>query len=315
VDKLRAMHTFVAIADAGSLTAASKSLGCSLPAVVRSLAALEAELGARLFNRTTRRIALTEAGRRYLERCREVQALVADAEAELGAEQKEAAGQLSVTAPVLFGERHLTGGITAFVRRHPLVQVQVLLVDRIVNLVEEGVDVGVRIGDLPDSSLVARAVGEMRRLTVAAPGYLVRHGTPRHPKELTGHNCVRYWRAGAPSWTFSVDGKPLPVPVRGNFSINQSAAAAEACAAGLGIGTFFAYQVAPLVATGRLRVILAPFETPPRPIHIVYPAARLLPARTRLFIDAMARHVQAAAPSWQPPSPGARTPRTTQGNQ
>ncbi len=311
MDKLRAMRAFIAIADAGSLTAAARVLGCSLPAVVRSLAALEAELGARLFNRTTRRIALTEAGRRYLERCREVQSLVAEAEAELGAEQKEALGALSVTAPVLFGERHVTGGITEFVRHHPKVQARVLLVDRVVNLVEEGIDVGIRIGDLPDSSLIARSVGEMRRLTVAAPGYLVRQGTPRHPKELTFHNCVRYWRAGADAWTFSVEGNPVLVPVRGNFSINQASAAAEACAAGFGIGTFFAYQVAPLVATGRLRVILAQFETPPRPIHIVYPAARLLPARTRLFIEAIARHIRAAAPNWQPASSGARA----QGNQ
>lgn len=305
MDKLRAMRSFVAIADAGSLTAAARAQGSSLPAVVRLLAALEDELGTRLFHRTTRRIALTEAGRHYLERCRQVEALLGEAEAELHAEQTEPQGKLSVTAPLLFGARHVTNGITAFVQRFPKVNVDAQLLDRVVNLVEEGIDVGVRIGELGDSSLIARLVGSMRRLCVAAPSYLARHGAPAHPKDLLRHNCIRSGDAGA--WAFRVQGKALAISVEGNLSVNQAAAAAGACAAGLGVGSFFAYQVAAEVANGSLQLLLADFETPPRPIHVVYPEARLLPARTRSFIEFIMRHIQSEQPRWQPVPP--RRPR------
>jgi len=304
VDKLEAMRTFVAIADTGSLTRAARAQGRSLPAVVRSLAALESELGVRLFHRTTRRIALTDSGRRYLERCREAQALVDEAEAELRAEQTEPQGNLTVTAPVLFGERHVASGVSAYVERYPKVSVQLQLLDRVVNLVEEGMDVGIRIGQLEDSTLIAQAVGSMRRLTVAAPSYLSRRGVPQHPRELLGHECVRFSSTGTPPWAFRAEGKALSVAVKSRFSVNQSAAAAEACAAGLGIGMFFAYQVARYLASGALRVILANFETPPRPIQVVYPEARLLPARSRVFIEAIKRHILAEQSAWQPSEPG-----------
>lgn len=302
--KLEAMRTFVSIADAGSLTAAARVQGRSLPAVVRTLAGLEAELGVRLFQRTTRRISLTEAGRGYLERCRQAQAVVEEAEAELRAEQTEPQGKLTVTAPVLFGERHVAGAITAFVQRYPRVSVEFRLLDRIVNLVEEGIDVGIRIGPLEDSSLIAQQVGSMRRVTVAAPSYLAQHGTPAHPKDLVAHNCVCFWLPGTPAWAFRVGGKLVSVPVKGNLSVNQSTVAAQACVAGLGIGSFFAYQVAPYVASKALRVILADFETVPRPIHVVYPEARLVPARTRVFIDAVKHHISAQQSAWQPPKRG-----------
>lgn len=293
------MRTFVAIADAGSLTAAARTIGTSLPAVVRTLAALEEELGVRLFNRTTRRIALTEAGKRYLVSCREVLSLVEETENELHAEQTEPRGKVTVTAPVLFGSRHVANGVTQFIRRYPEVAVDLQLFDRMVNLVEEGVDVGIRIGALDDSSLVARPVGTMRRVTVAAPSYLDRHGTPKHPNELARHNCVRYQRGGVVEWSYRVNGKTITVAVSGNLNVNQTSVGADACAAGVGIGTFFAYQVARYVESGKLRMLLESFETPPRPIHIVYPAARLLPARTRVFIELMQRHIAAEARSWR----------------
>jgi DNA-binding transcriptional LysR family regulator len=303
MDKLRAMRSFVAIADAGSLTAAARVQGTSLPAVVRLLAALEDELGTRLFQRTTRRIALTEAGRHYLERCRQVEALIGEAEAELHAEQTEPQGKLAVTAPALFGARHVANGITAFVQRYPKVNVEAQLLDRVVNLVEEGIDVGVRIGDLEDSSLIARSAGTMRRLIVAAPSYLARHGSPKHPKDLLGHNCVRFSSASSSAWAFRAQGKPLAIVVTGNLSVNQAAAAADACSAGLGIGAFFAYQVAAEIERGALEVLLADFETPPRPIHVVYPEARRLPARTRAFVEFILRHIQSEQPRWQPEAP------------
>jgi DNA-binding transcriptional LysR family regulator len=306
MDKLRAMRTFVAIAEAGSLTAAARAQGSSLPAVIRLLAGLEEELGTRLFHRTTRRIALTDAGRRYLERCREVDALIGEAEAEVHAEQTEPRGRLSVTAPVLFGTRHVTNGVTAFVQRYPAVSVEVLLLDRVVNLLEEGIDVGVRIGELLDSSLIARPVGSMRRVTVAAPKYLAARGVPAHPKQLIAHNCVRFVRAGSSAWTFIDGGKPLHVPVAGNLDVNGAMAAASACSAGLGIGNFFAYQVASEVKSGALEVLLPSFETPPRPVHVVYPEARLMPARTRVFIELIMRHIQSEARAWQLEAPRRR---------
>lgn len=306
MDKLRALTTFVAIADAGSLTGAARALGSSLPAVVRLLAGLEHELGARLFHRTTRRIALTEAGRRYLERCRSLLTLLEEADRELVAEQTEPSGKLRVTAPVFFGTRHVAPVVAAFVRRYPAVSVEVQLFDRVVDLVEEGIDVGVRIGALADSSLVARPAGSMRRLVVAAPSYLAARGTPRHPSELSGHNCITMSRPGRSSWPFLVNGKLREVPVSGNFSINEVAAAVDACASGLGVGAFLAYQVAGLVASGALRVLLEPFETAPRPIHVVYPDARLLPLRTRRFIDFVREQLLGSQRAWEPRAPRRR---------
>jgi DNA-binding transcriptional LysR family regulator len=311
MDKLRAMRAFVAIAEAGSLTAAARVEGSSLPAVVRLLAGLESELGTRLFHRTTRRISLTDAGRRYLERCRAIEALVAEAEAELRAEQTEPQGRLVVTAPVLFGTRHVTNGITRFVQRYPQVNVEVVLLDRVVNLLEDGVDVGIRIGDLEDSSLIARAVGTMRRVTVAAPSYLAQRGSPEHPQDLAAHNCIRFARAGGSAWAFNVSGKRRDFPVGGNLGVNQTLAAVVACAAGLGIGNFFAYQVAAELASGTLRLLLASFETAPRPIHVVYPEARLLPARTRVFIDFIMQHIHSEQRAWQPEEAKPRAQRRT----
>lgn len=299
MDKLKAMQTFVSIADAGSLTRAAQHLGSSLPAVVRGLAMLEAELNVRLFNRTTRRIALTEEGRRYLERCRHVLAAVAEADAELSAEQAEPRGRLTITAPVLFGQLHVCSAVTRFVQRYPEVCVEVQLLDRVVNLVEEGIDVGIRIGPLEDSTLVAQPVGRLRRMVVAAPDYLARRGTPQHPRDLLQHNCLRFIGTRAPWWTFHEGGKPFTVPVAGNLSYNQAGPLAEACLAGVGVGLFISYQIAPHLANGALQTLLTAFEPPPRPIHILYPQSRQLPARTRVFVDWMKQALGhlAAAPA------------------
>lgn len=285
MDKFKAMQTFVRIAEEGSLTAAARSQGGSLPAVVRSLAAYESALGVRLFNRTTRRISLTEEGRQHLERCRQVLAAVQEAEEALGAEAGEPAGHLSITAPVLFGQMYVAPAITRFVQRHPGMRCTALLLDRIVNLLEEGLDLGVRIGRLDDSSLVAQPLGEVRRVVVATPAYLRRHGTPRHPRELLRANCVRT-TMGPPTWgDFQENGKVFRLSVSGNLEFNHVWPAVQACAEGVGFGMFFSYQVAPLVADKRLKIVLEDFELPPRPISVVYPHARLLPARTRAFID------------------------------
>jgi DNA-binding transcriptional LysR family regulator len=290
MDRLKAMQTFVQIADQGSLTRAADALDSSLPAVVRSLAALEAHLGVRLFHRTTRRISLTEEGRRYLDSAREVLAAADAADRALTADAAEPAGQLTVTAPVLFGHMYVAPAIVRFLQRYDKMRCSVLLHDRNVNLLEEGIDVGIRISPLEDSSLVAQQLGSIRRVVVASPAYLRQHGIPRHPRELLKANCVRV-HPGAPVH-FRENGRSLAVAAKGNLEFNHIAPAVEACAADMGFGIFFSYQVLPLVAQGRLRIVLEDFELPPRPVSVIYPHARLLPARTRAFIDWMKKEFE-----------------------
>lgn len=285
MDKLKAMATFVQIAEAGSLSAAARSSGASLPAVVRSLAALEAGLGVRLFNRTTRRIALTDEGRHYLDSCRNLLAALDEAESALRDEAGDLSGQLTLTAPVLFGQMYVAPAVTAFVQHHPGVRCRLLLFDRVTNLLEEGMDVGVRIGHLEDSSLIAHRVGTVRRMVVASPAYLARQGLPAHPKDLLKANCIGFSTGAGPWWAFEDKGRSYTLPVSGNLEFNHVAPAVDACAAGLGFGMFISYQVAHHLADGRLQVVLEDFEAPPRPISVVYPHARLQPARVRAVVE------------------------------
>jgi len=292
MDKLKAMQAFIHIAEQGSLTAAAQVMESSLPAMVRTLAGFEAQLGVRLFNRTTRRISLTEEGRRHLESCRQLLAALADAEAALSADAAEPAGHLTITAPMLFGQMHVAPAVTRFVQQHEKMRCSMVLLDRVVNLLEEGIDVGIRIGEPEDSRLVAQKVGQIRRLVVASPAWLRRHGVPQHPKDLLKANCVRV-TDHSPTWgPFMDQGRPLRLAVSGNLEFNQIAPAVAACAAGAGLGSFFSYQVAPYLQTKQLRTVLEEFEPPPRPINIVYPHARLLPMRTRVFIEWMKQELK-----------------------
>lgn len=285
MDKLKAMQAFIHIADQGSLTAAARVMASSLPAMVRTLAGFEAQLGVRLFNRTTRRLSLTEEGRRHLQSCRQLLASLADAEAALSAEAGEPAGHLTITAPMLFGQMHVAPAVTRFVHKYPQMRCSVVLHDRVVNLLEEGIDVGVRIGVLEDSTLIAQSVGHIRRLVVASPAFLKRHGMPGHPKDLLAANCVRV-TDHAPGWgPFNDHGRSLRLNVSGNLEFNQIAPAIAACVAGAGFGQFFSYQVAPFLQSRQLRTVLADFEPATRPIHVVYPHARLLPMRSRVFVE------------------------------
>ncbi|WP_369645485.1 LysR family transcriptional regulator [Variovorax sp. V118] len=287
MDRFKAMQTFVQIADQGSLTRAAEALGSSLPAVVRALAALEAHLDVRLFHRTTRRLSLTEEGRHYLPSAREVLLAADAADQALKAEAREPAGQLVITAPVLFGHMYVAPAIVRFMQRHEKVRCSVRLHDRTVNLLEEGIDVGIRISPLEDSSLVAQTLGTIRRVVVASPAFLAQHGVPRHPRDLAGAPCVR-GRIDAPAqWAFRDGGKTVHVTPDNRLEFNHLAPAIEACAAGMGFGTFFSYQVLPHVAQGRLQLVLEDYEPAPRPVSVIYPNARLLPARTRAFIDWM----------------------------
>jgi DNA-binding transcriptional LysR family regulator len=273
MDKLRAMETFVRIVERGSLTAAADALDTSLPSVVRALAALEAKLDVRLLNRTTRRIALTDEGREYYERCRRVLAEVDEAEAALSARRAAPKGRLRVTAPVMLGRLHVAPVANEFLARHAALQLELVLLDRVVDLLEEGVDVAVRIGRLPDSSLVAVPVGHTRRVLCASPAYLKRAGTPKSPADLARHRFVSFTGL-APAQ----EGKPV-------LASNQIDVALDACLAGVGIGEFLCYQVQALLAAGRLKRVPADPQPAPLPIQVVYPHARLLSTNLRTFVD------------------------------
>jgi DNA-binding transcriptional LysR family regulator len=295
MDKLRAMEVFVRIVDGGSLTAAGDALAMSLPSVVRTLAALEAELDVRLLNRTTRRLSLTDEGREYLERCRRVLAEVDEAEAALSARRAKPRGRLRVTAPVMFGRLHVAPLVTELMLKHPAVKLELVLLDRVVDLVEEGIDAAVRIGRLPDSSLVAVQVGQTRGVVCAAPAYLKRAGTPKQPAELSQHRIINVTALGAgDSWSFGGPERSAQVAVSPALTTNQVEAALDACVRGIGLGRFLCYQVQALIDAGKLKRVLHTFEPEPLPVHIVYPQARLLSANVRAFVDWAVPRLRAA---------------------
>jgi DNA-binding transcriptional LysR family regulator len=283
---LLALQTFVRIADGGSLSAAARATGRSLPAISRSLVQLEAELGVRLLHRTTRRIHLTDAGAQYLERCRRILAEVDDANASVSNLDRSLAGPITLTAPILFGQLHIAPVVTEFLGLHPEVSVSLMLSDALSNIVEEGIDLAVRIGKLQDSGLVARKLGEVRRVACASPAYLKRRGTPKTPKDLANHSCLQFGALSpTPYWEFHDAGRPRQVRIQGNFASNQGAPVIEAARAGLGIVFVLSYQVQELVGKGELRVVLQQYQAPPIPVSVILPSGRLQPARVKALAD------------------------------
>lgn len=284
MDKLKAMAGFVRIAERGSLTAAATELGTSLPSMVRTLAALERELGVTLLNRTTRRMHLTDAGREYLTQCRTILGQVEEAEAMLHARRAAPQGRLALTASVLFGTRFVAPLMHEFVMRHPLVTGELLFVDRIVNLVEEGLDVGIRIGRLEDSSLVALPLGAVRRVVCASPAYLRAKGVPHQLEDVPSHQSVRFTGlTPLDEWDFG----PVPhrVAIRSALICNLPEVAIEACVRGLGLGMFLSYMVSDQVRAGRLQYVLEAYEPQPVPVSLVYPHSRHVSPTVRAFAD------------------------------
>ena len=290
MDKFQAMTIFVKIADEGSFTAAANVLGKSLPSIVRMLAALEETLQTRLLNRTTRKVALTEEGRIYLERCRKILVDVEESETALCQDQTELRGSITLTAPIRFGVMYVAPSITRFLSLYPDVQVNLLLLDRVVNLLDEGIDVAIRIAKLEDSSLIARPVVKIRQVVCASPTLLSRQGTAiNHPSQLSTLPCIRFTGTSANSiWHFQEKGKRLGVEINGHFTCNQIKPLVDACIAGLGFGYFLDYQVNPQIESGELKVVLSEFETEPLPLNLVFPHTRLMATRIRTLIDWLA---------------------------
>ncbi len=287
MDRLTAMRTFVEIVDGGSLTAAAETLNRSQPTVVRTLAALEEHLGVLLLRRTTRRMSLTPEGEDYLARCRRILADVEEAERIASREDAEPSGGIRMTAPLEFGRLHVAPAITAFLWRYDRVRVDLLLLDRNVDLIEEGLDLALRIGPLTDSSMIAVGLGQVRRVVVASDALLQKTGVPDHPNALRNLPCIRQQNLprAETAWPFEENGREFSVPIDGRFGCNQVAAAASACVNGVGFGRFLSYQVQDLIGEGRLRIVLEAYEPDPWPVSLVYPGGRLVSSRVRALID------------------------------
>ncbi len=287
MDRLDAMSVFAAIVDGGSLSAAGRRLNVPLATVSRKLADLEAHLKTRLITRTTRRLQLTEAGRDYLEACRQILEQVEEAELAAAGAYADVKGRLVVAAPVVFGRLHVVPVAAAFLELHPEVDIQLRLGDRNVNLIEEHVDVALRIGTLPDSHLVATQVASVRRLICASPDYLERFGSPRSLDDLAAHRCITFDGLDAASaWTFAGDeGGKRQVPVRSRLTVSTADAAIAAATLGLGLTRVLSYQVADALRDGRLVRVLIDEEPAAVPASLIYPGQGRLPMKTRAFID------------------------------
>ena len=286
MDRIDAMQAFVTVADLQGFAPAARKLGLSPSGVTRLIAALEDRLGARLLQRTTRQVALTDAGARYLERARRILSDVEEAESAAEGERTRPGGRLTISAPVGFGRLHVSPVVSAYLKRYPEVSADLRLSDRMINLVEEGVDLAVRIGHLPDTTLVARHVGQMPRIVVATTEYHTRRGEPRTPEAIASHDTVHFGAmTAAPDWRFASEGREIRVSSTPRLSTNSADAAIQYAEAGGGLTRVLAYQAAESLKAGRLKIVLAAFEQPALPIHIVYPTSRLLSAKVRTFID------------------------------
>lgn len=296
MDRLDALAAFVAIADLGGFAAAARHLRVSPQAVTRAVASLEARLGVQMFRRTTRSVRLTDAGADFLPRARQLLLDLRDAEQAVMGGGAEPHGMLSVTAPVVFGRLHVLPVVAELQERHARLDVRLLLLDRNVQLVEEGIDVAVRIGDLPDSALRAVKVGEVQRVLVAAPAYLDRHGEPGAPAELKDHATIAFTglgSGGGTEWRFG-SGSTRIIHVRPRLVLNDAAAAIAAAEAGLGIARVLSYQVRDAVADGRLCTLLDGARLPPVPVSLLFFANRGASPNVRAFVDLANERLRAA---------------------
>lgn len=294
MDRFRELTVFLAVAEEGAFNAAARRLALSPPAVTRLVTALEARLGARLFTRTTRQVALTEAGARFRDDAQRILAELEEAEGQARGVALKPAGHLRLTAPVLFGERVLAPILRAYLDSHPEVTAAALFIDRNVNLLDEGLDLALRIGPLPDSSLVARRVAAVRRVTVASPSYLRGHGRPQAPADLLGHRLVYSSSVSdVPAWSFSLQGKRQSLRLAPTLSVNSITAALDAAKAGWGLTRAFSYQVSDDLKSGALVEVLRDHEDREFPVHLLHAEGRRAAAKTRSFMDFAAERLQA----------------------
>lgn len=286
------MRIFTQVVDSGGFAGAARVLAMSPPSVTRAVASLEEAIGARLLVRTTRSVKLTAAGEGYAADCRRILSEIAEAEAGAAGSFANPAGMLSVTAPTLFGRYYVLPIILEFLEQYPSMQLRTVLLDRVTNLLEEGLDVAVRIAHLPSSGLTARRVGSVRQVICGSPDYFVRFGEPKIPADLVHHRLIaRDGLFGGGEWLFGREQK-IRVPVSARLTCNTNDAAIAAAVAGWGLSRFQSYQAAPEIDAGRLKVVLAAFEQEPVPIHIVHAEGRAASARVRTFVDFAAERLR-----------------------
>lgn len=286
MDRFEAMSLVLAVAEAGSLSAAARRQKTPLATVSRKVSELEAHLQTKLFNRSSRALVPTDAGRSYIAASKRILADVAEAERSASGEYTTPRGDLIVSAPFAFGRLHLVPVLADFVAKFPEVDIHLDLLDRPANLVEEHIDVALRIGPLADSGLIAIRIGEIRRVLCASPAYLKSRGTPRSPDHLATHDCISFLAFQSPTtWTFKRDKTEYVVPVRSRLVLNNLESTCDAARAGMGIAAVFSYQLAESVKSGELALLLQDFEPPPLPVSFVYPPNRFMPAKLRAFLD------------------------------
>ena len=286
MDRIDAMATLIAAVDGGSLSAASRHLRTPLPTVSRKVSELEALVGARLVVRTSRKLLLTDAGRAYVAAARRILDDIDEAERAASGEYRAPRGHLTITAPIMLGRLHVEPVILDFLNAYPEIDARLLLGDHFVNLVDDHIDVAIRVGRLPDSNMVAARMGEIGWVTCASPGYLAERGTPASVEALADHDCVMFDGLYANSlWTFGRGKQAAVVPIHPRFAVNTADAAIAAAVAAAGITRVLSYQVADAVAAGTVRLVLRSFEPDPLPVHLVHPAGRILPLKLRAFLD------------------------------
>lgn len=287
------MRNFVKITESASLSAAARTLAMSLPVVSRGLAELERGLGVRLFTRTTRSLALTDEGETYRQHCLRILADIDNAESALAQRRVTPKGRVTVSAPLLFGRLRVAPLLPAFLARYPDVSVDLLLVDRVVNLIDEGIDVAVRIAPLADSTLIARRLGQVRRVLCASPAYLKHYGTPRKPADLRGHNCLLNVGSNAGDWRFQAGAKEARLRVSGNFVSNSSDALIEVACQGVGLVWVLSYQVEAMLAAKQLVEVLGKFAVTATPINAVMSPGRMTLPKVRGLVDYLAQSLDA----------------------
>lgn len=285
-DLLTPMRTFLRVVEAGSFTAVASEANTSQPTVSRQVAALEEHLGTRLFTRTTRALALTDDGRRFYEHAAKVMEALAEAEAAVGRRRAAPSGVLRLAVPVVLGRLHVVPRLRRFCDRYPEVRIDLIMHDGFADMVEEGIDLAIRVGEIADPGLVAKRIGVTRRVTVAAPGYLARAGEPATPADLAGHDCIVYSRlATGNRWSFSGAAGPETVEVSGRYRVNNSEGVREGVLSGLGIGVTPIWLFDDEIGAGAVKLILTGFEPRPLPMHAVHPSRRFVPAKVRAMID------------------------------
>src|SRR3984957_20129798 len=281
MDRLDSMSMFVAAVEAGSLSAAARRLGTPLATVSRKVAELEAHLGTRLLNRTSRRLVLTETGEAYLAACRRILEEVDEAERAAAGEYSAPRGELIATAPIVFGRLHVLPVMIDFLRAYAEIAIRLTFADHTINLLEEHVDVAVRIGALPDSSLVATRLRALRRIVCASPDYFAARGVPKTPADLAAHDAVAFEGVSGALWRFTQAKAEKSVAVRARLVVNTAEAAIDAAVAGLGVTRVLSYQAADALRDGRLALALPEFEPEPSPVHLVHTGGRMLPQKLR----------------------------------